>query len=300
MHYSIVAYSNGRTWNVEVTSDQHDDIKRAMLGLLRILGMEEKFDMLAENYDELEASLESASRRSTLFGRPGWGEFTAEIYTTVRRLNNFMSAARLYLDQVDHDLSSLFGKSSDERKAYNGARNAEYDRRIGYRALEALRSYAQHRDIPMHALSYNSERVEEAGRSYARHTIQPTVSLSRIRSEGNFKENVLKELEASGSEADLKPLIRDYMTGLQAVHSTLRAATQDIETQWVQRVVAAHAKVRDELEDPTARVYDLVWRGGSGEVIESTQVFDDFLGRLTALRRKNVAAYDFTRQVRSS
>lgn len=41
-------------------------------------------------------------------------------------------------------------------------------------------------------------------------------------------------------------------------------------------------------------------RDDEDNFVDSTPVFVDFLARLEALRQKNVAAYDLTRQVRSS
>ena len=224
----------------------------------------------------------------------------AAIHGVIRRLSNFMSSARLYLDQADHDLCVVFGKESNIRERYQSARSAAYDGRLGYRALEALRNFAQHRDIPMHGLSYNSVRKEEDGKSFALHTLRATILLPRIRKEGGFKPSVLTELESDGVEADIKPLVRDYMTGLQAVHTAVREAVAPSESAWLAEIEWARKKVRSALGDPDAKLYELIRRDEADEPLGSMQVFDEFLPRLADLRRKNVALTDLTRQFRSS
>jgi hypothetical protein len=300
MLYRLHGYSAGSNRFIEITEEEHDRLKRAMDALLRLLGVEEKFDMLAENYDELEAAIESAARRSVVFGRTGWGSDVANIHTVNRRLNNFMSSARLYLDQVDHDLSQLFGSQSGVRDLFNVSRSHEYDARLGYRALEALRNYAQHRDIPVHGLSFGSKRKEEGGQGFVEHTIRVTLKLDRLREEGGFKETVLAELEATGTEADLKPLVRDYMTGLQAVHTAVRRAVASDEPGWVNEISSAKSRTCTDLGDAGAKLYNVIRRTDDDEWAGSTPVFDEFLPRLRELRQKNAAVRDLTRQLRSS
>jgi hypothetical protein len=271
-----------------------------MDSLLGVLGIEEKFDMLAENYDELEAEIESIARRGVLFGGVAWGSATANIHALNRRLNNFMSSARLYRDQVKHDLCQIFGADSEATSKFDDAWETEYDGRLGYRTLEALRNYAQHRDIPVHGLSFKSERKEDNGQTYVLHTIKVTLDLARIREDPSFKRTVLLELEKSGTTADLKPLVRDYMTGLQSVHAAVRHSVERTELVWIRTVADARARVCSDLADPDARLYSLLRRADDGNRVDSTPVFDDFLPRLQDLRQKNGAIRDLTKQFRSN
>jgi hypothetical protein len=55
---------------------------------------------------------------------------------------------RLVLDQAEHDLSSRFGRNSDQQTQFRLARNEAYDSSQAYRIVEALRNLVQHREMP--------------------------------------------------------------------------------------------------------------------------------------------------------
>ena len=55
---------------------------------------------------------------------------------------------RLVLDQGEHDLSSRFGKDSDQLARFREAKHTAYDASRAYRVVEALRNLVQHREMP--------------------------------------------------------------------------------------------------------------------------------------------------------
>jgi len=77
---------------------------------------------------------------------------------------------RLVLDQAEHDLSSRFGKSSDQLTKFRLARSTAYDSSSAYRVVEALRNLVQHREMP----SLQLNRTEELDRA----TGQPLTKVS--------------------------------------------------------------------------------------------------------------------------
>ena len=300
MKHLLLGFTDNRTRLVEVTPSDHASVVNAMSHLLRVLGAEEKYDMLAENYDELEAELEAISRRGLLFQQEDWSHSTAQIFRVNRRLNNFMSTARLYLDHVDHDFCTIYGRQSEQRSEYQSARSTEYDTRLGYRVCEELRNYGQHRAIPTHGLCRDSSRQAQDGHVKIVHRVSATIDLGTIRSEGEFKREILEELEAYGSNAALKPLIREYMTGVGRVHATVRRLFALSEHEWKERISWAQARFREAMADDEAELYEATIRDDVDEVISSSPIFEDFLDRLAALRTKNAGIPDLTRQVRIS
>jgi hypothetical protein len=49
--------------------------------------------------------------------------------------------ARLYIDQVAHDLNAICGSGSANPAAFLEWADEEYDRRLGYRTMDALRNF---------------------------------------------------------------------------------------------------------------------------------------------------------------
>lgn len=97
-------------------------------------------------------------------------------------------------------------------------KSQEYDSCLGYRVIEALRNYAQHRGLPVHNLQYNSTFHPDSPNDSSEHSITPSLRVSRLKEEKKFKSSVLKELEAIGDLIDLKPLVRQYMESLGRIH----------------------------------------------------------------------------------
>jgi len=77
---------------------------------------------------------------------------------------------RLILDQAEHDLSSRFGKDSDQLARFRLARKNAYDASTAYRVVDALRNLVQHREMPSLTLDRN-ETLDHA-------TGQPTTRVS--------------------------------------------------------------------------------------------------------------------------
>ncbi len=70
---------------------------------------------------------------------------------------------RLVLDQAEHDLSSRFGKGSDQLARFRLAKRNAYNASTAYRVVEALRNHVQHREMPSLTLKRN-ETLDHATR----------------------------------------------------------------------------------------------------------------------------------------
>ena len=83
-----------------------------------------------------------------------WRGIQGDIAIITRRLSNLLSAARLYVDQIAQDLHDAFGSQHQVSNEIKVKLSTEYDARLGYRVMEAVRNMMQHRSLPIHRLSY--------------------------------------------------------------------------------------------------------------------------------------------------
>lgn len=269
---------------VEITDREFAEISTAKRSLVIAIGFEEKFYLLLENYAEFERALLDLTLRRLVFADSDWSNFQDDILTVNRRLANLLSAARSYLDQVDHELVSLFGDGSASVTAVRTARGAEYDRRLGYRAMEALRNYLQHRSFPVHNLSFGMQRDEVGSRTFAAHTIVPSVSVAELSRDGGLKPGVLEELVAKGPMVSLTPLVREYVEALARVHTALRTAVAEEVAQWEENVRVSIERARNGCGDSNIG-FVAVARGEDAEV-EEVQLFAELINRRKLLERK--------------
>lgn len=252
MRYGVRQMTLGNDRFVELTADEYSAASSARQRLLDALHIEQKFRLLLANYAELEEELLRLTNRKLIFDNITWELLHDDLYEISRRLINLLTTARLYVDQVKHDISGLYGKDSQQFNAAEQAFSAQYDKLFGYRAMEALRNFVQHRSLPLHGIRYSRTRTNSKHGDLWQHICTPAISIEAIEAEGGFKQQVFEEMKTAvdkKKEVDLKPLVREYMTGLMAAHAAVRhlieADVKAAETTFnavVQKFMDAHGK----------------------------------------------------------
>ncbi len=286
MRYGITRLILACQQFADLTLEQYVDAKTAKERLVTALSVEEKFNLVLENYAEFEQELLALTTHQLLFQSHDWSSSVGDVQTINRRLANLLSSCRLYIDQIKHDVKALFASDSHQLEELNQAFSAEYDRYLGYRVLEALRNHVQHRGLPVHVLKYNYARDKRVSRTLVKLTCIPALSVNRIKEQGDFKAQVLEELEAHGDLVDLKPLVREYVASIGRVHEGLRARMRNHVVNWDQTVSAIRSQFRDTFGDDDVGLA-VVAQDEGGKILASTQIFEDLITRRRFLVRKN-------------
>lgn len=253
MRYGITRLILGPKNFIEITSDKFEEAKKAQDNLLLALSMEEKINILLENYAEYEEELLRLTMHRMLFSQYEWSSFMDDINIVNRRLMNLLATCRLYIDHVQHDISTIYGNSSEQVSRVNSACSKEYDSCLGYRVLDALRNYAQHRGLLISQISHwSSAKNDKFDRQRMRHTIIPMININPLKEDKKLqnKKNkaILIELEAIGEDIDIRPLVRDYITSIGRIHFVVRDMIRDDLAQWdntLQRILKAYQDTSD-------------------------------------------------------
>lgn len=209
-----------------LSKDEHEKLLRAKKTLLFGIALEQRLDLLLENYASLERYILDLALRNAIFMGDTRGRLGEGRHNVNRHLNNLLSSAKLYIDQTAHALSEQFGRDSSQYQRYIESKSEEYDNSLAYRTLEALRGYVQHRGLPTHSISFSSRRDESnANRIRNRHIVTFGLLPESVREDGGFKSSVLQELEGvvdNKGRIELMPLIREYVSGIARVHKGVR------------------------------------------------------------------------------
>ncbi len=200
----------------ELTIDENEFnlLRNAKEMLSDGLAIEEKYEILLENFLEME--LEALSIAAQSMVRP---DFSYESFYQVRvRLNrrivNLLTAARLYIDSLPQHVENLRLQGAKERV---GALLAnEYDTFPDYRFMEALRNYAQHRGIPVHIFGVGAYRNENNLLAY---TLNMASSKKLLLEDKQFKKSVVGEIPEN---VNLERAARIYVERISNVHSQVR------------------------------------------------------------------------------
>src|SRR5712691_6637055 len=175
---------------IELTEQDFREIQRAKRYQALGLRIEENFDLVLLNVRELERSLlEVSLLRSTSPGAVPSLLADARHISNLRMVN-YLTTTRLYLDQASVSLKEVCGPSALE--TFSTSRRVEYAACFGYRVMEALRNYSQHRSLPINQITLVVAK-DDAGRD--RHQALISINVAEIGSDSEFKVSVLKELE---------------------------------------------------------------------------------------------------------
>jgi hypothetical protein len=234
MPFYLTLFVSGQNPRIELSCDEYEGICTAQRGVKGILLIEESFNMLLGNYADFEKTMLEISLEHSIFSTSEYRVFTDHYYEVNRRVLNLLAAGRLYLDHVPHYLTDLLRPNKDVQKVFDAARKAQYDGCLGFRVMEALRNYAQHRELPAHRVSIEGWNNKHSREHRIKHTVTPYLRVSRLKGDSKFKSQVAEELTQKNQDCiDLKPFIREYISGLGHVHAALRHALKSSQQQWV-------------------------------------------------------------------
>jgi len=231
MRYALVALAGMSNRIVEIPKSRYDATVEAKAALLECLFIEEKFDLVIEDYLELEMTLLQCALGYLAAPLLDNQRANTDRALFNRRLVNLISGAGTYANQVrDRHVPRVLPEAGVA--AIKAAFSKEYDDRVGYRAMVALRNHAHHFDAPVHLVTYPSRRVERQSGDVVAFTVNPCLQPEDLRRNPKFKRSVLRELEALGQSIDLKPLIRQYVEGLWVVHAQIRELVAPRILEW--------------------------------------------------------------------
>ncbi len=247
MHYVRPFPASEPVAPVELTDEEFEAIRIARQGVLRVLGVEEKFDILLANYLQLEGDLLSIALESTVILDWSWESFIEDLQLSNRRVANLLAAGRMYLDHACHDLTFLYGTDSEVLAAFRLETNRQYDTRLGYRVMEAVRNVALHRGLPIQVFSYPNVSVEAPGATTRKLRFGAVAFMmpQSLEEEGGLKPSILVELKQLGERVDVLPLVREYVAGLSSVHERLRELSDRDVLKWEATLNAVQLKVAE-------------------------------------------------------
>lgn len=270
---------------IDISDREFQAVTTAKRNLLRLLGVEEKFRMLIENFVEYERELLNLALQHKISHDINWSAMQDAKALINRRLANCLTVARLYLDQAQRDANEAFSDSHIPVRIMEAART-QYDKLLGYRVMEAARNYLQHESLPITAVAYATEWEDRNGEEFLHHRITPLIRPDRLRDSG-FKKSVVEELERIDKKNhDATPLLREYIEGLSVVHQEFRTATGEYIPAWKSTLLAIIERYSRASGEQVSHVIAYAEEGG--DTVERITIFMDGVARLEEYRTKRL------------
>lgn len=197
-------------------------LRTAVECLLHVLYIEEKYDFIRQNYLTFCQASEKYAREWEAAGAEERVRYAKSELN--RHIVNILTTTKLYLDQsIRHagKLDRLAGNSDLNLVAQT---HLQYGRRLGYRVMEALRNYVQHRGDAVHTASFGWERTRSDSGE-----LQPSFRVAdlyldpgKLREDKKFKVEVLNEIDTSSRPPPIQVYLSDYLNGITDIHLHFR------------------------------------------------------------------------------
>ncbi len=292
MEHGLIRQNLSSTAFLPISHDMYAGLKMAMEGLYRSLCIEESFDVVIENYVELETTLLKAALRHMVTGDNTALSFRTETNLFNRRLMNLLSACRSYNDHTQRHVQHLFGVDGKQSILIIDRNREVYDSSFVYRIFEKFRNHVQHKGSSIHSVTWDMRVPEKTGEHRLQYSVIPYILLKTLRADDKFNKKVLAEMEALGNKVDLRPIFRGYIAKLGEFHEAVRTTLKPSIEQWDMAVEKAFQDFLDKFSEEGSPLLLAAVRGMSKDTYaEKVSIFTDFIEFRRALVSKNTGLH---------
>jgi hypothetical protein len=214
----------GSTCEVEISDEVAQRAIESMKFLHTFASFEAKFEMLLENFIDLEKELYSISLEWQLKRFIDYQKFGDIRQRVDRRLTNFLSVARQYIEHSKRHLDRFYSQPNGGLDALFSER---YDQSFAYRLMEALRNYVQHKDLGVGGISIGGHWVDEGDERLHEYYTRILLDIKKIENDGEFKSSVLKEMDENEFEVDILQCARLYVSDISKIHAKIRCDLEE-------------------------------------------------------------------------
>ena len=276
-----------------VDKARYSDVKRARDICLLAVILEERFQLVLDNYTEWECELLNQAQAHLLWQTFRYDSMQQRLALD-RRLTNVLTGFRLYLDQTDNNVSEIFGNPSQELEGIKKSKGEMYDSYFGYRFLEVLRNHVQHCALPVEIISFHSGLVDQDLNGNVQFSVIPRTTLDNLAANKDFKKSILDEIKALGGQIDLRLPIREYVSCLVKLHQEVRKVFSKIiieSREFYSKAVEEYSTIGGQVvQHPRLECCK-----DSGEVDERVELIINFLNRYDILHRQNSQARNISK-----
>jgi hypothetical protein len=230
--YVICRMVIGSPPRVPSNQDEYKACVSAVDGLQDICDVEDNYENVIENYIEWESAISQHALRQMVSFDVGDIEVQDSRKFIARKLFNLLASTRLYLDSLPKHSKRILSDDPTTLKLIQEAPRAQYDSRLSYRVMEALRNYAQHAALPVHGITTHTAWNREVEPHTLSFAVWPILDHRQLAQDGNFKSAVLDEI-SSLEKIEMKPMVREYIEGLSAIHNIFRDVTHPQSKAWI-------------------------------------------------------------------
>lgn len=217
MNYAIIKDTISSTKLIPITENEYISIKSSRDKIIQSFKIEIQFYCISAGYEELLNFIFSCSLSNSLYTNHKRYDLDLTSINIGRKISNFLSSTRLYFDSAAKRIE--FIDLSIEKSIIKQIFSLRYDNNHNYRAMEALRNYSQHEDLPVHSVTHGAGWDDN--RDQISYYINIFADVSEIIGTGKLSKRKQLDLEPLKT-IDLKIAIKSYFSDICSIHRDIR------------------------------------------------------------------------------
>lgn len=269
--------------NIEISENDYNNALIAKDNLLKVLEIEEKYNMILENYKEIEQEIFESTLDLVLHRTSLWRTLRIKTRNLDRKLNNLLSIIKLFLDHIPDDLNKVYGRELE--KEVKKLIIKEGKEKFACHFMYELRNYIQHNGLSIDDLRFGSERKEI--RKKERNIKEIYLSINKKKILDYASDDLKKKIidKTSGDRIELKPLIRENIESLSLINNFIRNKTKDKIKNWDMDL----KKIKDKYFNKTHKNinYNVLLTLENKECTDEKNIFYDFIEYRKDLIKRN-------------
>lgn len=293
MPYVLTLFILAPHGDVQISEKFYNEIKEANEGLPKIVAAAEKFDAFMENFVELESTVLMLGARHLAFEQADITNLIEPRNLISRRIANFLSSGRLYRDSLPQHAWHILGRTDAKAKAFIASIAADAQP-MGYRMVDALRNYVQHRELPLSEITFHHSRDVSQGETVAFPSwLEPAIDAVAVSKGRDVPKDVAAQLAKLGGKVNPMPLLREYVEHVGNMHQGFRKLIESKEGAWESSLARARERYKKRYPKESIVALGAGFRDASGRVSRRQYAPEDRAKYRQDLRIKHRTAVNF-------
>lgn len=282
MNYCLQVLAIGHAFKIDLTEAEFEELRRAKNTLTKFFSLTENYRVVVESYREVERAKHEAELDHMLYSDFGYESLADARVALNGPIVGYLSSARYFLDSTD---KLVAGVLTDEQCAeYQKLRSKIYDEVSQYAFVEALRNYVQHRELPIHSVTYHNFLEDKDNHETS--DMVTALSLCATR-EVLLKDKKFKQSALAGMPDRISIVwcIRHHLGGIWRLRDHLMKEHASIPAAAREMVAEAISRYETETSDGSLGLHAIAYESefDTGESVPLLLNWDD--ARLDAERR---------------
>jgi hypothetical protein len=290
MHYTIGPISRRDSDFQQISEEAYLSLREARDRVVWLFSLHEDYDILLENYLELERALFDVTlQHVAMIDQFDRLELDARRRLLGRRLSNFLESISSLKGRLKRRSANTFGRTSTEVSLVDGLWRQHCSNSESLSLMMALRHFSQHSNFPIHGLSQLGrwEGLNDSRRERRVYCTEPSIDLDQL-SQGRAEENemLIRAKDRLGSWAPLFPEIRAAVSSLSSFLESVHRSFEPRLHEWLKELDDAVPQ-----GDGYGQLCAAKW-AASGDLEEEIHLSIDWRQRLKSLQRRHSRLVD--------